>query len=195
MLKRNGIARYRAADLLMFAVMVAVFEFIAVTAARRWFPNEPYTVSVVPALTAIVMMRWGPWAALHAALGGAVFCLASGARDSHLLIYMLGNLASLGALGLIKLWTPEGVRESVLKSLVMAAAVTLLMQSGRAVIAILLRHPPAAALGFYTTDTITLLFTLVLIWIARRVDGLFEEQNHYLERIRREDANERGGFR
>ena len=55
----------------MFALMLTVAETIAVTAARRWFPNEPYTVSVTPAITTIVMMRWGPWAGLHAVLGAS----------------------------------------------------------------------------------------------------------------------------
>jgi RNA polymerase sigma factor (sigma-70 family) len=89
-------------DLVLFAIMLAIFESLVVIAARRWFPNEPYTVSVAPAITAIVMMRWGPWAGLHAALGGAVFCLVSGARPAHYAIYIIGNLFSLGALGLIK---------------------------------------------------------------------------------------------
>jgi hypothetical protein len=140
------------------------------------------------------MMRWGPWAGLHAALGGVVFCLASGAGPSHYVIYGLGNLLSLAVLGYIRAVTPEAVRESVSKSLILALAVTLLMQLGRALLAIVLGHPPAVALGFFTTDVITLLFTLVLIWIARRLDGIFEEQNHYLLRLRQQEKEERGGF-
>jgi len=178
----------------MFALMLSVTETLAVTAARRWFPNEPYTVSVTPAVTAIVMMRWGPWSGLHAALGGFVFCLASGAGPAHYVIYGLGNLLSLAALGYIRAVTPEGIRESVSKSLILALTVTLLMQLGRALLAIILGQPPAAALGFFTTDVITLLFTLVLIWIARRLDGIFEEQNHYLLRLRQQEKEERGGF-
>ena len=71
--KRRTVKQYRALDLAMFALMLTVAETLAVTAARRWFPNEPYTVSVTPAITAIVMMRWGPWAAVPAVLGGALF--------------------------------------------------------------------------------------------------------------------------
>jgi len=178
----------------MFALMLTVAETIAVTAARRWFPNEPYTVSVTPAVTTIVMMRWGPWAGLHAALGGAVFCLASGAGPGHYAIYVLGNLLSLAALAYIKAATPEGIRQSAAKSLFLALSMTLLMQLGRALLAILLGNSPAAALGFFTTDAVTLLFTLVLAWIARRLDGIFEEQNHYLLRLRQQEEEERGGF-
>ena len=192
---QRTVGQYRAVDLAMLALMLAVFETVAVTAARRWFPNEPYTVSVVPTIVAIALMRWGPWAGLHALLGGAVFCLASGARDmAHLLIYGVGNLAALGALTLLRLWTPEGTRESLPKSLAFAGMVTLLMQAGRAALAVLLGFPAASALGFFTTDVITLLFTLVLIWIARRLDGVFEEQRHYLLRLHQQEREERGGY-
>ena len=194
MQKRRTVKQYRALDLAMFALMMTVAETLAVTAARRWFPNEPYTVSVTPAVTCIVMMRWGPWAGLHAALGGMIFCMTSGAGIKHYVIYCLGNLLSLAALGYVKAATPEGIRESVWKSLALALMVTLLMQLGRALIAVVLGSTPAAALGFFTTDVITLLFTLVLIWIARRLDGIFEEQNHYLLRLRQQENEERGGY-
>lgn len=194
MQKRRTVKQYRTLDLAMFALMLTVAETLAVTAARRWFPNEPYTVSVTPAITAIVMMRWGPWAGLHAALGGVIFCLTSGAGTRHYIIYGLGNLLSLAALGYIRSATPEGIRESVWKSMALALMVTLLMQLGRALIAVIMGSAPAAALGFFTTDVITVLFTLVLIWIARRLDGIFEEQNHYLLRLRQEENKERGGY-
>ena len=194
MQKRRTVKQYRALDLAMFALMLTVAETLAVTAARRWFPNEPYTVSVTPAITTIVMMRWGPWAGLHAALGGVLFCLTSGAGMKHYVIYGLGNLLSLAALGYLRFATPEGIRQSAWKSLTLALMATLLMQLGRALIAVVLGSAPAAALGFFTTDVITLLFTLVLIWIARRLDGIFEEQNHYLRRLRRQENDERGGY-
>ena len=178
----------------MFAAMLMVFETVVVTAARRWFPNEPWAVSVTPAITAIMLMRWGPWAAIHAALGGAVFCYMSRASGAQYLIYIIGNLASMGALFIRKRWTPEGIREGVGKSLIFALAVTLLMQLGRAAMAVITGNPAAAALGFFTTDVVTLLFTLVLVWIARRLDGIFEDQKHYLLRVHEQEKEERGGF-
>jgi len=116
--------------------------------------------------------------------------MTSGAGMKHYVIYCLGNLLSLAALGYVKAATPEGIRESVWKSLALALMVTGLMQLGRALIAIVLGSAPALALGFFTTDVITLLFTLVLIWIARRLDGIFEEQNHYLLRVRQQENEE-----
>ena len=190
--QQRTVGQYRALDLGLFAIMLMVFESLAVMAARRWFPNEPYTVSVAPAVTAIVLMRWGPWAAIHAALGGAVFCFMSGARPMHYAVYILGNLASLAALGILKGWTAEGIRESASRSLLFALAVTLLMQAGRALVSLIFGAGLQGALGFFTTDAITALFTLVVIWIARRLDGIFENQIHYLRRIHAQEEEDYG---
>ena len=42
---RFSVGQYRAIDLTLFAFMLIIFETIAVSAATRWFPAEPYTVS------------------------------------------------------------------------------------------------------------------------------------------------------
>ena len=192
--RQRTIGQYRAMDLVLFAIMLAIFESLVVIAARRWFPNEPYTVSVVPAVTAIVMMRWGPWAGLHAALGGAVFCLVSGARPAHYAIYIIGNLFSLGALGLIRALTPEGIRTSVMKSLGFGLAVTLLMQLGRALVAFLMGAEVKTCFDFFTTDALSGIFTMVILWIAARLDGILEDQKTYLLRVNKEREEEKGGF-
>ena len=184
------VGRYRAADLATFALLLAVFETVAVTAATRWFPGEPYTVSMTPAVTCIVMMRWGPGAAIHALVGAAAFCRASGAQGMHYAVYGLGNLACMLALIMRVRLTPEGIRKSIGLSLGFSLCVTLLMQLGRAVVAVLLGASVQAALGFFTTDAVTLLFTLVLTWIVRRLDGMFEDQKHYLLRLGRQDEEE-----
>ncbi len=175
--------------------MLGVFESVLVNAATRWFPNEPYTVSVTAAVTAIVMMRWGPWAAIHAVLGGAVFCHFSGAAPRQYLIYCGGNLLSLAALGLRRGLGEEAIRTDALKTLLFGLAVALLMDAGRALLALVTGAPLHAALGFFATDTVTVLFTLVIVWIARRLDGVWEDQQHYLLRLREEQEKERGGYR
>ena len=193
---QRTVGRYRAIDLTLFAVMLAVFEWIVVTAATRWFPNEPYTVSVVPAVTAIVMFRWGPWAAIHAVLGGLALCRASGATGAQYVIYGAGNLLSLLSLLLIKgLGGREKTRDDVLKTLLYGLATVLLMQLGRALVSLFFGTAPAQAVAFFTTDVISDLFTLVIVWIARRLDGMLENQYHYLVRVQREQEEERGGYR
>ena len=190
----KGVNKYRAIDLTLFAVMLCVFESILVTASTRWFPNEPYTVSVTAAITAIVMMRWGPWAAIHALLGGIAFCYSSGAAPRQYLIYCGGNLFSLLALLLKKRMGEEAIRTDALKTLLFGLCVCVLTESGRALLSLLMGTPLSAALGFFATDAVTVLFTLVIVWIVRRLDGVWEDQHHYLLRLREEQERERGGY-
>ena len=188
--------RYRRIDLTIFALMVILFESVAVLAARKWFPGQPFTVSVVPAVAAIVMIRWGPWAAVHALLGGAVFCCMSSGGWKQYLFYCAGNLFSLAALPLVKaMGGEESVRGDVLRTLLYGLCVVLLMWAGRFLLALALGVSAAGAAGFFTTDTVSLLFTLVILWIVRRLDGVFENQYHYLLRLQAEQEKERGGYR
>ena len=189
------VQRYRAVDLFLFAGMLIIFETVIITAATRWFPGEAYTVSLVAAITAIVMMRWGPWAAIHAVIGGIVFCRASGGGPMQYAIYCGGNLFSLGGLLLLRWMGDENIRQDTLKTLLFGFTVLLLMQAGRALVALMLGVSPQEALGFIFTDVVSMLFTLVILWIVRRLDGVFENQHHYLLRVQREQEKERGGFR
>lgn len=184
--------QYRGLDLAIFAVILSVFEYIILTAATIWFPDQLYTVSIVAAVTAIVMMRWGPYSAIHAVLGGLVFCLASGASAQQFLIYCLGNLFSMAVLLLIRLSGKERIKSDTLFSLFYALCVQLLMQIGRAVVALVLGHSFEVCLGFITTDSLSIIFTLVIIWIARHLDGIFEDQKSYLIRLQKEREKERG---
>ena len=186
MARQRSLGEYRAINLFCFVFMLAVFEPVLHLAATKLFPAEPYTVSAVAALTAIVMMRWGPWAAIHAVFGGLLGCLLAGARPEQYLIYGLGNLLSLAALLLLKAWGKEETRKDVLQSIGFGLITALLMQLGRAILALALGSGWRVCLGFFTTGVITDLFTVVIVWIARRLDGIFEDQIHYLLRIQKE---------
>ena len=185
--------QYRAIDLGLFSLMLCVSEAIVATAARAWFPDQLYTVSVTGAMVAIVLMRWGAYAAIHAVLGGVIYCLASQGTPIQYLIYCAGNLFGLAALALLRVWGRERIRNSAVNSVAYALAVLLLMQAGRALVAWVTGAPLESCLGFFTTDALSLLFTGVVVWIARRLDGIFEDQKHYLLRIHAE-GEEKGGY-
>lgn len=183
--------QYRGIDLTLFALILCVSEWLLVTSAVRWYPEQLYTVSAVGAVTAIVLMRWGPWAGLHAALGGLVFCLASHGSGKQLVIYCAGNLLSLAMLLPLRRLGGERIRTDGFLSVCFGLGTLLLMQLGRMLAALALGGALPEALGFFTTDALSLLFTGVILWIARRLDGIFENQKHYLLRIHNE---EKGGF-
>ena len=173
---------YRAIDLALLGLALAVFEFLIVRAANWWFPGQPFTVSLAAAMTSIVYMRWGAWGAIHAAEAGLVFCWFSGATGEQFVIYCVGNLFSVLAVLLLKGVGKERVRTGNL-SLVFPLLVQVLLQAGRAAVALLLGADPANAVGFFAADSLSLLFTFVIIWIARKLDGIYEDQKHYLLRV------------
>jgi hypothetical protein len=86
----------------------------------------------------------------------------------------------------------EKIRKDAFLSVTFAIGTQLFMQLGRAGIAALMGHPADVCIRFITTDVLSCLFTAVIIWIVRRVEGLFEDQKLYLLRIQQEQTVERG---
>ena len=191
--KRRSLEQYRAIDLTLFAVMLTVFESLVVTASVRWFPGQPYTVSLTPLITAVVLIRWGPWAGIHAVLGGALLCFLSHAAPMQFAVYIAGNLFSLLSLLFWKKgFKTEGSWKAGKKAMAFGLTVLLLMQAGRALLSWILGFPPAVVVGFFTTEVITDLFTLTAVWVVSRLDGMLEDQRRYLLRVQEEERARRG---
>lgn len=184
--RRRTWKEYRAIDLSIMALMLAVFEFLIINAASFWFPDQLYTVSLAAAVTSIVYMRWGVWGGIHAVEAGAVYCFFAGGTPGQFVIYCVGNLFSLFAVIVLKAVGKERVRTGNL-SLVFPLLVLLLMHAGRACMAMIQGAGPLTVVNFFTTDSLSYLFTFVIIWIARKLDGVYEDQKHYLLRIHAEE--------
>ncbi len=185
--KQISFSQYRTIDLGIMAVLLTVTQVLITVASTSWFRWELYVVSPVAVVTAIVMMRWGLWACLHAVLGGVVFAVASGGTLEHLAIYGFGNLLGLAAMLMMKYMGKERIRLSAFWTVTFALLVQLLMLLGRAAVAAIFGHSYGECLAFVTTDLLSVIFTGVILWVARRVDGLFEDQKHYLLRIQEEN--------
>ena len=186
MRRQRSWKEYRAIDLAIMALMLAVFEFLIINAARFWFSDQLYTVSLAAAVTSIVYMRWGAWGGIHAAEAGAVYCYFAGGTPEQFIIYCVGNLFSLFAVIVLNAVGKEKVRTGHL-SLVFPLLVQLLMHIGRGVAALVFGASPGIAAAFFTTDSLSYLFTFVIIWIARKLDGVYEDQKHYLLRVHAEE--------
>lgn len=190
--RQISFSQYRAIDLSILSVVLVVCQFLTYLATSFWFPEQLYVVSPVAGMTALVMMRWNAWAAIPAGLGGVLFVWLSGGTMQQMLIYALGNLASLAALILFKIYGKERIRRESFLAVTFAIAVQLLMQLGRAAMGCVFGYPTAAIIGFITTDMLSVLFTVFVVWTVRRIEGLFEDQKSYLLRIQKEQQVERG---
>ncbi len=190
--RKISFEQYRNIDLLLLFGILAVCQFLIYAAVNFWYPEQLYVLSPVAVVVALVMMRWNGWAAIHALGGGVFFALLCGGGSQQLLIYGLGNLAGLGALGLFQVLGKEKIRSDALMAMCFGLSTQLLMQLGRGCVAALLGYPAAACIGFITTDVLSDIFTLVVMWVIRRIEGLFEDQKNYLLRLQKEQKAERG---
>lgn len=186
MKRQISFSQYRAIDLAIMGGLLVLSQGLISIASATVYADQLYVVSTVGAVTALVLMRWNGWAAIHAVLGGLVYTALSGGGWQQYLIYCGGNLLSLLALVLFRWPGKEKIRQDGLTAMFFALCVQLLMQLGRAGAAYLLGYPAGVCFGFITTDALSILFTVCVIWVSRRIEGLFEDQKKYLLRIQRE---------
>ena len=192
MKKQRTFQEYRTMDLALFGLMLAVFEFIIIKVSNSsFFYDQPFTVSLAGALTAIVYMRWGAWGGFEAALAGFIYCFFSGATVNQFMIYIAGNLFSLLAVLLLEKLGYEYVRNAQWY-LAFPHLVSIQMQAGPAVVARRIGAAPPGILGFLNTDSLSDLFTVLIVWITKRLDGIYENQKHYLLRVHKEEKEKRG---
>ena len=189
MKRQISLSQYRAIDLGLMTGLMAISQLVIQIAVSKWHAEQTgYIVSPVAAVVALVMMRWSLWSVIPAVLGGLILTLLSGGTAEQMLIYGAGNVLAMLSLLYLKFVGKERVRGNAVLTLLFAALVQLLMQFGRAAVALLLGHPLPVCWDFITTDAMSILFTLVIIWVVRRVEGLFEDQKHYLLRVQQEQS-------
>lgn len=184
-----SLKQYRGMDIFFFTSILCICEMLIILAATRWFPAQPYALSLTPAIVAMVLMRWGGYALIPAAAGGLVFCLLSHAGAAHYVIYLLGNLSSVVMVFFIRRVGWKNIRDNTLLCMLYGLLTALCMQLSRAVIALLFFTGPIGALGFITTDVLSTLFSVLLCWIMRRIDGMLEDQVHYIDRIQKQEQS------
>jgi len=184
-----SLKQYRSMDIIFFTSILCICEMLIILATTRWFPEQPYVLSLTPAIVSIVMMRWKTYAAFPAAAGAIVFCLLSRAGAAHWAVYLLGNLSALAMVPFIRRIGWERIRSNVLLCMLYGLLTALVMQLARALLALILLTDPIGALGFITTDILSLLFSVLVCWMMRRLDGMLEDQIHYVERIQKQEQS------
>ena len=178
--------QYRSIDLTLILILTVVFEAIATVASNRWFAAQPVAMSITLMLVCMTMMRWGSRAAMIAIAGGITFCVISGATIEQYLIYGIGNLFSLLALVLIKIYGKEKIRTSVPRLLFFVLVAYLGMALGRWGLSLLFGGDLMVLVVYLTTDIMSLLLAEIILLLLRKTDGMLEDQKAYLLRVDRE---------
>lgn len=185
-----SLKQYRAIDLGIMLFMLAAAEVLITVAAKVWFPSEMYVLSPTVAMVCIVMMRWGAYAAVHAVGGGLALCIASGADIEQFAVYCIGNCFALAALLLFKVWGKEKIRSKVTLTILFTVLSFFAVQVGRWLVGMLVGGAAGDIVRLIATDSLSLVFAVVTVLLARRIDGLFEDQIAYLVRTQAERSKE-----
>ena len=95
----------------------------------------------------------------------------------------IGNVFALISLAYFKLFGKEGVRNSFLKTLLFASTSYVAVALGRWLISLFFGAGFKELVGFVSSDVISLVFAVAIIYSCRSVDGLVEDQKKYVLRV------------
>lgn len=200
-MRKNGsrlisVKQYRATDLFVFAVILALSELLSFQ-ARRWFPAvATYTFSLLVPIVLTVMMRWGWPSVLFAAASGLLVGLLNSGSTSgtQFATYIIGN-AFIGLMLLpVYFIGKDRIRSVWWASALFTLGGWLCVYLGRSVVwAIAYAISPISGMYAWTgfelyavTDLLSPVMAIVVVMVLRRLDGMFEDQRSYLMRIDKE---------
>ena len=200
-MRKNGsrlisIKQYRLTDLFLFAVITVIGELV-VHFANKAFGDSAvtYRITFVLPITLLVMMRWGWFSVFYALADGVLCCILNGGGWQSYIIYPLGFAFAEFLLILIKFTGKEKIAGKWYFSALFVLAGWVLMNFGLTVLMAAFGNgfvnSLAANFGFGITGLMSLALALLIILVMRRLDGMFEDQKHYLLRLdeeRREKA-------
>ena len=189
--------QYKLIDLLLLSVLLVIGETVVTVAGGKWFPGQPYALSVAIFFFCIGLMRWGAGAALFAPIAGLTFCLATsvfaktGVELKTFAVYCFGNLAMLLGLLVFKVLGKEQVRLKPLYTIIYVVCVYLFTELGRFCVSFIFERDIRLLPAFLTTDALSGVFALVVVLAIRKQEGLFEDQKTYLLRLDAEKQKEK----
>ena len=196
-MRKNGsrlisLRQYRYTDLFLFAVILIVFELVLHFAFKAF--GGDFTFSPMVPIVLIVMMRLG-WPCVFYAVGeGLMYTLLKLNSETYqpyfFAVFIIGNAFIALLLLMTKFMGKERIRKKWYFSAMFLLAGWVSVWVGRVVV--------AACFGYglqwlktMAWDLISLGIGLLIILIVRRLEGMFEDQKHFLVRTRKEEEEKK----
>ncbi len=187
--KKLSFKAYRAIDILIFTILTLLFETVALWATREF--NGIFYISIFYGMSLIVMKRWNIHATITIVASGFLYALILSGLPSkeninNYLVYIIGDLFIL----IDMVWFIKG-KEKLNKSGFLIGYIIsgfLLVEFGRSFMFMLFGNNFISIfLGMIGPDSMSLLITFLIILIAKKQNGLFEDQKKYLIRLNKEE--------
>ena len=185
--------QYVLIDIIILSVILCVLE-IAGKMVLNAFPRELFTISIVLPIILIAMMRHGAIGSALAVVGAVVYSALNNASWDVYIVYILGNLFIVLNLLWFKFWGKELIRISTILVILYVISGYILMNLGRSVFAFVFGYRPFFdnMVRYFATDALSGVMAIVILLVARRQDGVFEDQMIYLKRIAAEEEQRNG---
>lgn len=185
---------YRAIDLCIMMAIIVLGELLISFASNAWFKLNSLGISIVFPMLLIIAMRWGWLVAIPAVVGGAVSCFFSqlsggqAVTPTLILISEVGTLSTLFSCLWFKLVGKQKTKDSWLLSLAYVFLMYLIYSifCGTVTAIVNCNGFFSYIVYYFTRDSITLLFSVVVVLITRKLDGVFEDQKTYLLRLEKQ---------
>lgn len=186
--------QYRTLDLTIFIGMYALCEYLVVKAATVWF-DEPYSISIMLPLLAIVMMRWDKYSVIHAIVYALLFVFYQKGNLNQYIIYLVGNLGFMLMLIYVNKVGKDKIRSSFFDASLYMVVGFLLMEIFRGIASMLIAGSNIGViLQFVMTDMLSLVFAILVVIVVRKMEGIFQDQKQYLLELNSQKENIDGGW-
>lgn len=187
MRKQITLSEYRAGDITIFTVLMIVVEFLAIKGIV-WF-SEIYAISLFLALILIVMRRWKLWAIVPMLASAITVCAVNKAEFYVYVIHIIGNLFVLLAMIWFKI-AKNNFKEGHYLILYSLSAYVL-MCFGKSFIGFLYGEKfTTLFIGFLGVNALNVVIAIIVLFIVRKLDGVFEDQIEYLKRVQEEKTDD-----
>lgn len=193
-MRKNGsrlisLKQYKFNDLFLFAVILIAFDLI-VHFATIWLADDAaiYAFALTVPMVLLIMMRWG-WQAVFFAVGDAILLtvLNNPTVWESYLSYILGNSTILLLLIPMRYIGKQKIAEKWPLTVLFVILGWLISNFSYTIIQWICGVDFVWALKsnftFNMTGLLALAMGIVIMLIMRKLDGLFEDQIHYLKRL------------
>ena len=195
-MRKNGrfisFRQYKYTDLFFFALVLGVSELLVFCAFKLWFKDavDKFYINFMLAIALTVIMRWGWVGGIYAVVDGVIQCAIGGGSWQGYLIYIIGTACISSVLLLTKFFGKERIRGKWYFSLMYILVGWVSVNVGITCMSAIFGNSFLSALGtsfgLGVYGVISLAGAIVVIMILRQLDGMFEDQKHFLLRQERE---------
>lgn len=176
---------YRFLDIAIFSFIGLLFEYISFKILNIYdYPY--YSISVSLLINLLIMKRWGKYSLFYSIISGLFYVYLNKGNLINYFIYGIGNIFILFDLFLLYK-KKDSIKSNIFINSLFIINGFILSCLGKSVIALIFKKNIIETfISFIGTESLNLIFSLIILNIIRNIDGLYEDQVEYIKRIKLE---------